>query len=209
MLLSGGLDSTTLLAELATRGVHVDALTFDYAQRHVAEIAAAADLARTYGVADHRTVRLELPLGPGHPLRSGGTAVPEYAGAVAPGHVETYVAMRNLILLGYAAAVAEVRGIERVWVGFNRDDAANYWDCARGRVDGLNAVLARSTGGLVRVEAPFLAMSKGEVLQRARALGVPVERTVSCYSPGVGAVPCRRCLACTLLLAGGSKEHSS
>lgn len=197
LLLSGGVDSTTLLAELAGRGMRVVALTFEYGQRHGAEVLAAAELARAYNVAEHLCVRVQLPGASASALLFDGPRLPTYDGALPTGPVETYVPMRNLIFISHAASLAEARGIGRVLVGFNRDDATNYWDCSAAFVERANAVLALSSFGRVRVEAPLIALSKAEVVARARALGVPTERTISCYQPADGSA-CNRCLACRL-----------
>jgi 7-cyano-7-deazaguanine synthase len=198
LLLSGGLDSATLLAEFASQGAEVHAITFDYGQRHANEIEAAAELAHQYRVADHLVVRLDLRIGEASALLRQGPAVSEYLSTPPTGHVDTYVPMRNLMFIAHAACIAEARGIRRLLIGFNKDDAVNYWDCAATFVDHVNAMLRLSTGGAVQVEAPNCTLTKAEVVQRARKLGVRLERTVTCYAP-VNHSPCGRCLACRLL----------
>jgi 7-cyano-7-deazaguanine synthase len=198
LLLSGGLDSATLLAEVTSHGAEIHAITFDYGQRHAPEISAAAEFAHRYGVADHMVIELDLRIDEASALLARGPAVTEYSGDLPTGQVDTYVPMRNLMFVAHAACVAEVRGIRRILIGFNKDDAVNYWDCAAGFVEHTNALLCLSTGGAVQVEAPYCALTKAEVVQRARDYGVPLERTVTCYAP-VADSPCGRCLACRIL----------
>lgn len=197
LLLSGGLDSATLLADLSARGERVVALTFDYGQRNAAEILAADELAKLYAVTEHIHARLLLPGVGSSALLANGQRPPTYDGVLPVGPVETYVPMRNLLFVAHAASLAESRRIARVLIGFNRDDATNYWDCAADFVERANDVLALSTVGRVRLEAPLLALSKADVVARASALGVPITRTVSCYQPDHGGA-CGRCLACRL-----------
>ncbi|MCB9636516.1 MAG: 7-cyano-7-deazaguanine synthase QueC [Sandaracinus sp.] len=199
LLLSGGLDSTTLLADLSARGVRVHALTFEYGQRHVQEVEAARWLASEYGCVRHDVVRLELWPREASTLLAGGEPTQTYDDNLPMGQVGAYVPMRNLVFLAQGVAIAEATGVERVLVGFNREDAANFWDCAPAFVDGLNTVLGLSTASRVRVEAPLAEFAKAEVVRRAEALGVPVERTVTCYSPGPAGAACGRCLACRIL----------
>lgn len=191
LLLSGGLDSATLLAELRARGVAVLAVTFDYGQRNPAELHAAEVIAAHYHT---ERVVVDVSVAPrgSSALLTGGPQVPTYD-ALPRGPVPTYVPMRNLTLVTHACAIAEARGIPRVCVGFNRDDAENYWDCTRKFVELANALLG--LGGRVALEAPYVELTKVEVVARARSLGVPIERTFSCYAPD-GGRPCGRCLAC-------------
>lgn len=197
LLLSGGLDSATLLADLSARAERVVALTFDYGQRNAAEIRAAAELAQLYGVAEHILARVQIPGAGVSALLADGPPPRSYDGAMPQGPVETYVPMRNLLFLANACSLAEARGIERVVIGFNGDDATNYWDCTAVFVEALNRTIALSSGRPVRIEAPLLVLAKTDVIARAHALGVPVERTVSCYRPDE-ARACGSCLSCRL-----------
>ena len=195
LLLSGGIDSSTLLVELMQGGCNVTALTFDYGQCHRREVDAARRFCALHVVADHVVIGLDLHLGRASTLLGGGPPVAKYAGEVPGGPVDSYVPARNLVFLSHAAAVAEARGVGRVLVGFNADDAVNYWDCSREFVERINDLLRLSGRGAVQVEAPYLTMSKGEVVVRSRRLGVDLSALVSCYDPTDGA-ECGACLAC-------------
>lgn len=199
LLLSGGLDSTTLLADLRARGVRVHALTFEYGQRHGAEVDAARELAVEYGCARHDVVHLELWPGEASTLLAAGAPIGTCDDDLPIGQVGAYVPMRNLVFLAHGVAIAETGGVERVLAGFNREDAVSFWDCAPAFVERLNGVLGLSTASRIRVEAPFVQLTKADILRRAAALGVPIDRTVTCYSPGPAGAACGRCLACRIL----------
>ena len=204
VLLSGGLDSTAS-GELAHRegGVAV-ALTVDYGQRAAAaEIGAAAASARRWG-AEHQVLRLAL-WGGGAGALVGDGELPELAAddlEAVDGRLErtaaaVWVPNRNGVLVQCAAAVAEERGLGRVVVGFNREEAATFPDNGPGFLAACNAALAFSTRTRVRVEAPTLEMDKREIGELARSLGLRREMLWSCYREGPS--PCGRCESCRRL----------
>lgn len=197
LLLSGGVDSTTVLADLSRQGHPVIAVTFDYGQRHAVEVLAAKKFAQRYAVAEHLIVYLDLQLGGASTLLAGALPVATFDGPLPSGPVDTYVPARNLTFIGHAAGIAEARRIRRIIVGFNADDAANYWDCSAEFVERVNATLQLGGGNAAQVEAPYLQMTKADVAARARHLGVELAETVSCYAP-VDGVACGRCLSCRL-----------
>ena len=209
LLLSGGLDSTTMLARAVADGYDVHAMTFRYGQRHAAEIEAARRVARHYGVADHVVVDIDLRTFGGSAL-TADIAVPKdrSSDAMATGIPITYVPARNTIFLSFCLAWAEVLGASDIFIGVNALDYSGYPDCrpeyiaafeqmanlaTRGGVEGTNAI---------RIQAPLLHLSKREIVELGRSLGVDYSITLSCYDPGPGGEACGHCDACTLRLKG-------
>jgi 7-cyano-7-deazaguanine synthase len=199
VLLSGGMDSATCLALAARDARPVHALTFSYGQRHARELRSAGQLARRYRVASHLVVRLPLDGLVRSSLTRRGARLPSRPGP--PGSVPpTYVPARNTILLGVALGYAESHRLGRIYYGANAIDYSGYPDCRPGFVRAFNALARRAVrspaeGGLpIRVVAPLLARSKGEIVRLGSRLGVPWELTWSCYAGG--RAPCRRCDAC-------------
>ncbi len=187
VLLSGGVDSAVALALTLTNG-GAEALTVDYGQTHSREIVAAA------AIADHYNVRHTVVTISGLRFDSALTGL----GDIPEGHAEepdaTYVPGRNTILIALAASRAESSGSTRIVLGCNADDAAGYPDCRRDYLEAFKGVLLAGTVNHVWVTAPLLHMSKEQVVQAAKGLGVPLGLTWSCYRGG--ADPCGRCGAC-------------
>ena len=205
VLLSGGMDSATCLALAAREARPVHALTFAYGQRHTRELRSARQLARRFGVIQHRVVR--LPLGP--LVRSALTdmtrRLPRRA-ARAGAIPTTYVPARNTILLAISLGYAESHRLGRVYFGANAVDYSGYPDCRPEFVRAFNALARRAVrspgegGRRIRVVAPLLRLSKGEIVQLGERLGVPWELTWSCYAGGPA--PCGRCASCRLRARG-------
>ncbi len=206
VLLSGGLDSAVVAALLRRDGWALHALTVDYGQRHRAELDAARAVAERVGVAEHLVLPLDLTAVGGSALTDPAVAVPRAADPLAPvgsGIPPTYVPARNLLFLSLAAGLAEARGAAAVAIGVNAVDYSGYPDCRPEFLDAFERVLRVGTragveGRPLRVLAPLLQRSKAEILALAGALGVPVERTVSCYDPTPEGAPCGGCEACRL-----------
>lgn len=204
-LLSGGLDSATVAAGLLREGWKVHALTVDYGQRHAAELEAARALAAALPLEEHLVLRVPLAAFGGSALTDAAIAVPK-AEPLAPVAAEipaTYVPARNLVLLSLAVAMAEARGAEAVAIGVNALDYSGYPDCrpefVRAFAEAARLGTRAGDGGApVRILAPLQDLGKAQILARARALGVPVERTLSCYDPGADGAACGRCDACRL-----------
>jgi 7-cyano-7-deazaguanine synthase len=201
VLLSGGMDSTTLLhAVCRTPGMGaVYALSFAYGQKHVRELEMAAWQAAAAGVAEHRTLDMGFFAG----LTRGGSALTDPAIAVPAlsaleasqlSQPPTYVPNRNMILLSLAAAWAEARGATGVYYGAQAQDRYGYWDCTAEFVERLNHVFALNRGRGVTIRAPFAMMPKSEVIREGLALGVDYGRTWSCYRGGDR--PCGVCPTC-------------
>jgi 7-cyano-7-deazaguanine synthase len=200
VLLSGGMDSATVLAIARADGCECHCLTADYGQRHRAEIAAAGRVAGALGAAGHRVVGLDLAAFGGSALTDRGIAVPE---APSPGIPVTYVPARNTILLALALAWAEVLGARDIYFGANAVDYSGYPDCRPAFIRAFEylanlATRAAVEGNTVSIEAPLIELSKADIIRRGTALGVDYAMTVSCYQPDGEGRACGRCDSCRL-----------
>ncbi len=208
VLLSGGLDSATTLAVARDLGFELYALSFHYGQRHEIELESAAKVARHLHAARHLIMDIDLrPFG-GSAL-TGDIPVPKDRTVDPAGEIPvTYVPARNTIFLSLALAWAEVLGAADIFIGANAVDYSGYPDCRPEYLEAFErlADLATKAGvaGLqkMRIHAPLLNMTKGEIIRRGIELGVDYSLTRSCYDPGAGGEPCGRCDACLLRLRG-------
>jgi len=212
VLLSGGLDSTTVLAIAQSEGFDIHALTFAYGQRHSAEIDAAKAIAKRARVARHHVAQIDLTLFGGSAL-TADIAVPKDRdlGASSPSAKEipiTYVPARNTIFLSYALALAEVVGAFNIFIGVNALDYSGYPDCRPEYIEAFErmANLATRAGveGKTRlvIRTPLISLSKAAIIKLGTSLGVDYSQTKSCYDPGPGGEACGRCDACQLRLKG-------
>jgi 7-cyano-7-deazaguanine synthase len=204
VLVSGGLDSATVLAIARERGHRCIALSFDYGQRHRVELNAARRVCEALGAAEHSV--LELPIGQfGHSaLTDPAIAVPEAGG---PGIPITYVPARNTVFLAFAIGLAEVMGAADIYIGVNSMDYSGYPDCRRDYIEAFErmanlATKAAVEGNPVRIQTPLLNMSKADIIRRGTALGVDFAMTVSCYQPDDTGAACGRCDSCRLRREG-------
>ena len=212
VLLSGGLDSATTLGLAITEGYQCHALTVDYGQKHVGELACAARIAAALGASSHRVIQVDLGGIGGSSLtdRSMVVARDRTEEEIGTGIPETYVPARNTVLLSLALGYAEVLEALDLFLGVNAVDYSGYPDC---RPEFLSAFenlarLATRTGvegGRFRIHAPLLNWSKGRIVKAALEVGLDPAMTLSCYDPGPGDAPCRRCDAC-ILRARGFRE---
>lgn len=209
VLLSGGLDSATVLALVRAAGDEAFALSVDYGQRHRVELDRAAAVAAALGAADHRTVRLDLRAIGGSAL-TADVAVPKDRDPDDMGHgiPVTYVPARNTILLGLALGYAETVGAFDLYIGANVLDYSGYPDCRReflAAFEGL-ANLATQAGvegrGRFRVHAPLLHLTKAEIIRTGAGLGFDYGLTLSCYDPDASGAACGRCDSCVLRAKG-------
>lgn len=205
VLLSGGLDSATTLALARSRGFDCYALSVDYGQRHAAELNAAAINAAALGAVGHRTLHLDLSQLGGSALTDASIAVP--VGGVQPGIPVTYVPARNTIMLSLALAWCEVLGARDIFVGVNAVDYSGYPDCRPQFVKAFETLANLATkagveGGHFSIHAPLINMTKAEIIQTGRALGVDYARTVSCYQADADGRACGVCDACRLRREG-------
>ncbi|HEX2039279.1 MAG TPA: 7-cyano-7-deazaguanine synthase QueC [Acidimicrobiales bacterium] len=209
VLLSGGLDSATVLAIARAEGFAPYALSFRYGQRHEVELAAARRVAVALGAVEHVVVDVDL-------RQLGGSAltddieVPKDRSAEeqASGIPVTYVPARNTVFLAYALAWAEVLDAADVFVGVNAVDYSGYPDCRPEYIDAFERMANLATkaavegGRRLRIHAPLIELTKAEIVARGLALGVDYGLTHSCYDPGPGGEPCRRCDSCLLRAKG-------
>jgi len=203
ILLSGGLDSATVLADAVERGFQCHTLAVDYGQRHAAELAAAERISRGLGAASHRVVKVDLRVIGGSAL-TADIGVPETPSDEIP---VTYVPARNTLMLSLALGHAEVVGAFDLFVGVNAVDYSGYPDCRPQFVVAFEALCQVATkagveGGQFRVHAPLISLSKGEIIRRGAALGVDYSVTVSCYQADEAGRACGRCDSCRLRRAG-------
>jgi 7-cyano-7-deazaguanine synthase len=205
ILLSGGLDSATVLAIARREGRACHALSFVYGQRHEVELAAARRVAAAIGVDEHVVFPIDLRLFGGSAL-TGDVAVPKDA-VGAPGIPVTYVPARNTIFLAVALGFAEARGAEEIWIGVNAVDFSGYPDCRPEFIDAFQRVIVTGTrSGVERGEphivAPLVRMTKGEIIRRGTELGVDYSLTHSCYDPDANGLACGHCDSCLLRKRG-------
>jgi len=206
VLLSGGLDSTTVLAVAKDAGYECRALTVRYGQLHQVELAASKRVAAALGVIDHRIVEIDLSPLASSALTTAGIAVPKdrsLAEIGAPGDVpSTYVPARNTVLLSLALAWAETLGARDLFVGVNVLDASGYPDCRPEFIRAFEALAQVATrGGGFRLHAPLIELTKAQIITLGQRLGVDYAITHSCYDP-IGDAACGRCDACALRKKG-------
>jgi 7-cyano-7-deazaguanine synthase len=204
VLLSGGLDSATVLAMARAEGWRCHALSVDYGQRHRAELAAAARVAAALGAVEHRLATIDLRVFGGSALTDDAIDVPSVASAGIP---VTYVPARNTIFFALALAHAEVVEADAIFTGANAVDYSGYPDCRPEFIAAFEALANLATkraveGAPIAVKAPIIHMSKGEIVRKGIELGIDFSLTVSCYNADATGLACRRCDACRLRSAG-------
>ena len=203
-LLSGGLDSATTLAAARAAGHACHAISFDYGQRHRAELEAAARVAAALGAVEHKTVRLDLGAIGGSALTDAAIAVPETPSEGIP---VTYVPARNTVFLAIALGWAEVLDAHDLYLGVNAVDYSGYPDCRPEYVAAFEQLANLATragveGHGFRIHAPLIDASKAEIIRRGVELGVDYALTVSCYVADDDGRACGRCDACRLRREG-------
>jgi len=209
VLLSGGIDSATTLAIARAEGYAVYALSFDYGQRHRAELLAARRVAEALGAAEHRIVNLDLRVFGGSAL-TDDIPVPKGRNEteIGRGIPVTYVPARNTIFLAFALAYAEVLEAEDIFLGVNAIDYSGYPDCRPEFIAAFErtANLATKAGveGRLRlkIHTPLIAWTKAEIIRRGAALGVDFSLTHSCYDPSPEGFACGECDSCRLRRKG-------
>jgi 7-cyano-7-deazaguanine synthase len=208
VLLSGGLDSATVLAIARSEGFEIIALSFRYGQRHDAEIVAAQSLAQRAGVVRHVVVDIDLRVFGASALTSD-LAVPKgrSASEMSHGIPITYVPARNTIFLSYALALAEVSHASDIFLGVNALDYSGYPDCRPEYIEAFERMANLATkagveGRRLTIHAPLMHQTKGEIIARGLKLGVDYASTLSCYDPDASGAACGECDACQLRLRG-------
>ena len=208
VLLSGGLDSSTVLALAHEQRHELYALSIDYGQRHARELEAARRLARHFGCCEHRELALDARAFAGSALTSANVPLPldRSEMEMGIGIPSTYVPARNLTFLAFATGYAEVSGADDIYLGINALDYSGYPDCrpefleAFARTANLATKAGTADGRTLRFHAPLIAMSKADIVREGARLGVPWALTWSCYAGEERA--CGRCDSCQLRLKG-------
>ena len=201
ILLSGGLDSATVLAIANEDGFACHALSFQYGQRHRCEITAAVNVAESIGVASHIVTEIDLSLWGGSAL-TDDIDVPK--GGIQDGVPVTYVPARNTIFLSHALGYAEAIGARDIFIGVNAVDYSGYPDCRGEFIEAFEqlanlATKAGTSGDEFSIRAPLLHMSKADIIRTGLQLGVDYDLTQSCYDPtSENGGPCGQCDACVL-----------
>ena len=204
VLVSGGLDSATVLALARARGLECYALSLDYGQRHRVELEAAAKVARALGATDHRTMRIDTAGIGGSALTDPAIKVPETPTAGIP---VTYVPARNTVFLALALGWAEVLGAREIHIGVNAVDYSGYPDCRPEFIAAFEKLAERATkagvdGHRTRIVAPLQHSTKADIIREGTRLGVDFALTISCYQPDGAGRACGRCDSCRLRRAG-------
>jgi len=198
VLLSGGLDSVTALAMAREQGFECYTLSFNYGQRHHAELNAAKILSRQNGAIDHKVIDIDLSAIGGSALTDSNIAVPEQYEAGIP---VTYVPARNTVFLSIALGWAEVLSAHAIFVGVNAVDYSGYPDCRPEFVSAFEQLANLATkagveGQTLTVKAPLMTMTKADIIQQGLRLGIDYSQTVSCYQADLDGKACGKCDSC-------------
>ncbi len=198
VLVSGGLDSTTVLAIAREKGFDCYALSFDYGQRHIAELNAASNIASKYQVKEHRIISLDLAQLGGSALTDTTIAVPKMPTEGIP---VTYVPARNTLFLSYALAWAEVLKSQDIFIGVNAVDFSGYPDCRPEYISAYETMARLATkagveGSILTIHTPLITLSKSDIIKTGNQLGVDYSLTVSCYQADDQGRACGECDSC-------------
>ncbi len=206
ILLSGGLDSSTVLYQALADGYECYAISFDYQQRHRKELHSALSIAEKAGVAEHQTIKFDLTQWGGSALTDNSIDLPQERSLkeMSQNIPVTYVPARNTIFLSFASAYAETIAAEKVYIGVNALDYSGYPDCRPDYIQAMQEVFRLGTkqgreGNPINIVTPLIDLKKTEIIQLGNKLGVPWELTWSCYRGGE--VACGVCDSCRLRLA--------
>lgn len=204
VLLSGGLDSATVLAMAREQGYRCYALSVSYGQRHTAELNAAARIAIQLGAAAHQVLHVDLDAYGGSALTDKKIAVPESPTSGIP---VTYVPARNTLFLSLALGWAEVLGAQAIFIGVNAVDYSGYPDCRPEFVQAFESLARVATkagveGAEFRIHTPLIQLGKNDIIREGTRLGVPFAETVSCYQAESDGRACGKCDSCRIRSAG-------
>ena len=204
VLVSGGLDSSTVLALALQQGYRCYTLSFDYGQRHRSELEAAKRVSELMKVEEHKIVRLDLGTIGGSALTDTTIDVPEQETAGIP---VTYVPARNTVFLSIALGWAEVLEADTIFLGVNAVDYSGYPDCRPEYISSFEIMANLATragveGKKLSIQAPLIDMTKGEIVSAGASLGVDYSQTVSCYQASIEGLACGKCDSCRLRIVG-------
>jgi len=215
VLVSGGLDSATVLAIAKDQGYGCYALSLDYGQRHRIELDRARKVAVSNGAKEHKVVRIDIGSFGGSALTDRDISVPTEASDDIP---ITYVPARNTVFLSVALGWAEVLNAKAIFIGANAVDYSGYPDCRPEYIEAFQnlanfATKAGVEGDVIKIEAPIINMTKGETIQAGLKLGVDYSQTISCYNPRTDGKICGKCDSCRIREAGfraaGTKDPAN
>lgn len=206
ILLSGGLDSTTLLAYAKSKGFECHALSFDYGQRHKTELTAATIIAKTFNASSHRIMQINMNSIGGSALTDQAINVP-IDGINSKAIPITYVPARNTIFLSYALAVAEVIDADNIFIGVNAVDYSGYPDCRPEYITAFENMANLATkktieGSMLKINTPLINLTKAEIITMGINLGVDYSTTISCYQANLAGKACGVCDSCRLRKQG-------
>ena len=202
LLLSGGIDSATILTSIIKKNEKVFALTFDYGQKHNAEIEKAKNLAKEFYVHEHKIMRLNLFEFTDSSLTDKNIQVPKIE--ITPDKIpSTYVPGRNTIFLSIALSYAESKGCSSIYIGANAIDYSGYPDCRPEYIEAFQnlvnlATKKTVTGGNIQIHAPLINLTKIEIIELGIKNGLDIEKTLSCYDPIMENEPCNKCPSCRI-----------
>ena len=204
VLVSGGLDSATVLAMATKQGYDCYALSMDYGQRHRVELNRAEKVAKTNGAVEHRIVRIDIGSFGGSALTDRDISVPTEASQDIP---ITYVPARNTVFLSVALGWAEVLNAQAIFIGANAVDYSGYPDCRPEYIEAFQTMANLATksgveGQHIKIEAPIINLTKAEIIQQGLKLGVDYSQTISCYNPRTDGAVCGQCDSCRIRADG-------
>ncbi|MGH1486368.1 MAG: 7-cyano-7-deazaguanine synthase QueC [Cellvibrionaceae bacterium] len=204
VLVSGGLDSTTVLAIAKSQGFDCYTLSFDYGQRHRVELSAADNISTLMGAVEHKTVKLDLRTIGGSALTDDAIEVPEESSDGIP---VTYVPARNTVFLSIALGWAEVLGASTIFIGVNAVDYSGYPDCRPEYIQAYESMANLATkagveGDPLTIQTPLIDLTKADIIRKGIELGVDYSLTISCYQANQQGEACGRCDSCRLRKQG-------
>ncbi|MCP5369951.1 MAG: 7-cyano-7-deazaguanine synthase QueC [Rickettsiaceae bacterium] len=216
LLVSGGLDSSTVLAMLHAENIgEIYALSFNYSQNNIVEIEKIKKFIQNYHVKHHQVINIDLSPFHTSSLINKQKPVPKYGDAQQLGNVvpTTYVPARNTIFLSYALGYAEVIGANDIYIGAHSNDCANYPDCRSEYIESFEtmanlATKQTSEGSKIHINAPLLKMTKAEIVKRGLELGIDYSNTISCYDPK-DSLSCGECHACLIRLSAFAANNQA
>ncbi|MBX2847843.1 MAG: 7-cyano-7-deazaguanine synthase QueC [Acidiferrobacterales bacterium] len=204
VLVSGGLDSATVLAMAVDQGYACYALSMDYGQRHLIELDRAKQVAISNGAIEHSIVRIDIGNFGGSALTDTEINVPTEESSEIP---VTYVPARNTVFLSVALGWAEVLDASAIFIGANAVDYSGYPDCRPEYIDAFQNMANLATqkgveGQQIKIEAPIIGLNKAEIIKKGLQLGVDYSQTLSCYNPSIDGIICGECDSCRIRYAG-------